>query len=166
MFILKLHILYPKQERWLYERRRKVTKLLLFACSPVWDNRIRKKRPLKPLVSSVLHYLSLYLPRREGRGGDFALVVTKSHVLTKVFGCSLILGAFITFQFMFYLSFSASCPSPLKPLLGVLIFLLPHQVLLPRGLKGRVAMLVLLFKLCSTDLITHTLCRKIVQGPF
>jgi len=58
---------------------------------------------------------------------------------------------------MFYLSFLGSCPSLTKPLLGVLIFLFPHQVLLPRGLKERVAILLLLLRLCSTVLITHTL---------
>lgn len=60
------------------------------------------------------------------------------------------------FSFNFYLSFSGPCPNLLKPLLSVLIFLLPHQVLLPRGLKGRIAILLLLLRLCSTDLITYT----------
>lgn len=59
-----------------------------------------------------------------------------------------------------------SCSCLIKPLPGILIFLLPHQVLLPMGLKGRVAMLLLLLTLCSTDLITHTVWQNILPSPF
>lgn len=66
----------------------------------------------------------------------------------------------------FIFPFQGFFPGLIKPLLDILIFLFPHQVLLPRGLKGRVAVLLLLVTLCSTDLITHTLCQKILPSPF
>lgn len=71
-------------------------------CLPILHSGVTeftKNSLLKPLLSSVLHYLSLHLPRWEGRGGNFALTLRESHVLAKVFSLSLILNALITFQF-------------------------------------------------------------------
>lgn len=100
-----------KKNIYIYTNYIRSHKLLLFAYFSIQGNRIHKKSLQKPVLSSVLHYLSLHLLRWEGRGGNFYLTLTESYVLTKFFGWSLILNAFITFQ-LNVLSFSLWVPAP------------------------------------------------------
>lgn len=162
--------MYNKQECWLYERRRKVTKLLLFAYSPIRDNRIHKKRLLKPFLSSVLHYLSSHLPRWEGRGGNFALTLTESHVPTKVFVClilSLILIAFITFQFHVLSFLFRFLPQSYKASAGC-FDLSPSTPSAPsQGVKGEGSNAAAFTQALQHRFNhTHTLCWKILPSPF